>query len=126
MKKKYIIGAIILCIAAGYLIYLGFSSSTSYYVTVSEFYAQGTELYDTGLRIAGKIIEPINWDSDKVELSFTISEGGQTMPVVYAGVMPGNFQSDSDILVEGSYDSSGVFKADQLILKCPSKYEIDK
>jgi cytochrome c-type biogenesis protein CcmE len=126
LKKKYIIGAIILVLAAGYLIYLGFSSSVSYYVTVSEFYSKGTELYDTDIRVAGKISEPVEWNAEDIELSFTITEGGETMLAVYHGVKPSGFKPGSDILVEGRYDSGGVLKTSQIILKCPSKYEIEE
>jgi cytochrome c-type biogenesis protein CcmE len=45
------------------------------------------------------------------------------MPVVYKGAEPAGFKEDSNLLVEGKYDSDGVFRATQLILKCPSKYE---
>ena len=126
MKKKYLLGTIVLVLAVGYLIYLSFSSSVSYYVTVSEFYSRGTELYDTSVRVAGIISEPIEWDAEDVELSFNITEGGENMAVVYNGAMPSGFKAGSNILVEGKYGSGGVLEASQIILKCPSKYEIEE
>ena len=124
MKKKYLIGGGILLAVVAYLIYLSFGSSVSYYVTVSEFFAKGTELHDTNVRVAGKIADsPVDWNAQELELRFTITEGGDTMVVVYHGARPSTFKTGSNIMVEGEYHSDGIFRASQLILKCPSKYE---
>ena len=108
----------------GYLFYLSFGSSVSYYVTVSEYLARGTDLYDTNVRVAGKIADsPIDWNAEEIELKFAITEGGHTIPVIYHGAKPSGFKAGSNILVEGKYHSDGIFRASQLIMKCPSKYE---
>ena len=124
MKKRYLIGGIILILIIGYLIYLSFGSSVSYYVTVSEFRDKGTELYDTNIRMAGKIEGgSIDWNAEDLELRFNITEGGDTMTVIYRGAKPSGFKAGANILVEGQCHSDGIFRASQLILKCPSKYE---
>ena len=124
MRKRYFIGGGILLASVIYLLYLSFGSSVSYYVTVSEFYDRETELQDSNVRVGGKILEsPIDWDAEGLDLRFTITEGGKNMPVIYNGAQPSGFKAGSSILVEGKYDSDGVFRASQLILKCPSKYE---
>ena len=108
----------------GYLIYLSFGSSVSYYVTVSEFSGRVAELHDTNVRVAGEIAEsPIEWNAEDLELRFNITEGGDVITVVYQGVKPSGIKAGSNILVEGKYHSDGVFRASQLIMKCPSKYE---
>ena len=124
MKKRLLIGGASILIALVYLRYLSFGSSVSYYVTVSEFFDRSDELLDTNVRVAGNVADTaIEWNADDLELAFTITEGGKNMPVVYHGAQPGGFKAGSTILVEGKYDSDGVFRASQLILKCPSKYE---
>ena len=123
MKKRYFIGGGILLAAVIYLLYLSFGNAVSYYVTVSEFYDRETELCDVNVRVAGKVEGPVDWDAEEIELSFTITEGGKGMPVVYRGTQPSGFKEGSSILVEGKYSSDGMFRARQLILKCPSKYE---
>ena len=124
MKKRYLIGGLILIIVVAYLIYLSFGSSVSYYVTVSEFFARGTELYDTNVRVAGKIADsPIEWNAAELKLSFAITEGGDVMTVIYQGTKPSGFKAGSNILAEGKYHSDEIFWASQLIMKCPSKYE---
>ena len=124
MKKRYLIGGVILVIVVGYLLTLSFGSSVSYYVTVSEFFARGTELHDTNVRVAGKIADRHSaWNAEDLEFRFTITEGGDTMSVIYQGAKPSGFMAGSNILVEGKYNSDGIFRASQLIMKCPSKYE---
>jgi len=124
MKKRYLIGGSILVIVVAYLIYLSYGSSASYYVTVSEFFDKGTELYDTNVRVAGKIADStIDWNAEELELRFDITEGGDVMAVIYQGAKPSGFMAGSNILVEGEYHSDEIFRASQLIMKCPSKYE---
>jgi cytochrome c-type biogenesis protein CcmE len=124
VKKRYLIGGVFLVLVVGYLFYLSFGSSVSYYVTVSEFAARSTELYDTTVRVAGKIADsPIDWNAEDLELRFTITEGDETLTVIYHGASPSGFKAGANILVEGKYDSNGIFRASQIIMKCPSKYE---
>jgi cytochrome c-type biogenesis protein CcmE len=124
MKKKYIIGGVIVLAAIIYILYLNFGSSVSYYVTVSEFYERSAELDDNSIRVAGKVADnSIDWNAEELELKFSITEGGKNMPVIYNGPQPAGFKAESSLLVEGKYNPDGVFRATQLILKCPSKYE---
>jgi cytochrome c-type biogenesis protein CcmE len=123
MKKRYFVGGGILLAVIIYLLYLSFGNAVSYYVTVSEFYDRETELQDIKVRVAGRVESPISWDAEEIELRFIITEGGKSMPVIFHGTQPSGFKAGSSILVEGKYDSDGVFRAGQLILKCPSKYE---
>ena len=123
MKKRYIIGGCIILAAVAYLLYLSFSDAVNYYVTVSEFFDRENELADTNIRIAGIITAPISWKSEELDLEFNIAEGGDIMPIIYNGAKPSGFKEGSSILVEGRYETGGIFRASQLIIKCPSKYE---
>ena len=127
MKKKYIIGGAIIAVVAGYLLYLTLDTSLSYYVTVSELVDKGPEVYDTDIRVAGKVADsPVDWVPEKIELSFTITEGGQTLPVIYNGAKPDGFAAGADIVVEGKYSPDNIFQATSIVLKCPSKYELEE
>jgi len=124
LKKRYLLGGGILLAVLAYLLYLSIGSAASYYVTVSEFFARGDELYDTSIRVAGKIAEsPVEWNAEDLELSFSITEGGEQMAVIYHGAQPSGFQAGASILVEGKYQADGILRASQLIMQCPSKYE---
>ena len=112
---------------AGYLLYLTLDSSLSYYVTVSELVDKGPEVYDTNIRVAGKVADsPVEWGAEEIELSFTITEGGETLLVVYHGTKPDGFTAGADIVVEGKYYPDDTFQASSIVLKCPSKYELEE
>ena len=49
-------------------------------------------------------------------------EQGEVMPVEYRGVIPGNFDQATSIVAIGRY-AGDHFEADQLLVKCPSKYQ---
>jgi len=124
MKKKFIIGGLVLFLAIGYLGFTGFRSSASYYYTVSEFLAQGTAVNGQTVRVNGQVVPgSVEQKTDDLSLKFTIAKDGQSLPVVYRGVVPDSFQPGGDIVIEGSLDAGGVFQAKILMPKCPSKYE---
>ena len=123
MKKKYLIGGVILVAAMGYLLYIAFGSSTVYYVTVSELLDKGQDTYDANIRVTGKIAEgSIEWNAEELELKFAVVEGGASLPVIYKGSKPDGFKAGADIMVEGKYSPEKIFRASSIIMKCPSKY----
>ena len=127
MKRKYIIGGIILALVVGYLLYLSIDSSLSRYVTVSELIDGKNDFYDTDIRVAGKVAEaPIVWDAEELNLSFDIIEGGNSLAVIYSGTRPDGLSNGANIVVDGKLHSDKTFYADNLILQCPSKYEIEE
>ncbi|HJX13849.1 MAG TPA: cytochrome c maturation protein CcmE [Dehalococcoidales bacterium] len=122
-KRKFLIGGIIVILALSYLAYTGFESSAAYYFTVSEAAARGNSVYGENLRLNGKVAaDSIESDINSLTLKFSVIEGGASIPVVYQGVVPDNFQDDSEVVIEGYLDQSGVFQADTILTKCPSKY----
>jgi len=63
---------------------------------------------------------------DEQYLSFHLKDSrGEVMPVVYRGVVPGNFDQATSIVAIGRYDHDEQFHADQLLVKCPSKYQAE-
>ena len=62
---------------------------------------------------------------DEQFLSFRLRDDhGEVLPVEYRGVIPGNFDQATSIVAIGRY-SQGTFQADQLLVKCPSKYQAE-
>ncbi len=103
---------------------MGVNQFATYYVTVSESVAKGDSVYGEQIRVAGEVVaESVNWDTQNITLSFTLADGGATLPVTYQGVVPDTFKEGTELVVEGKSDQQGVFHATKLITKCPSKYE---
>lgn len=68
--------------------------------------------------------DSVEWDAEKIELKFKIyEEGKETLQIRYEGVKPDNFSKDVIVIVEGFIGENGVFEAEKVQTKCPSKYE---
>ena len=122
-KKRFLIGGIIVFLAIGYLGFMGFESSATYYYTVSEFMEQGDSIYGENVRVNGQVAPgSIKQESSGLITSFTIIEGEASLPVVYQGVVPDAFKVGNEVVVEGYLDSDSTFQANTILAKCPSKY----
>lgn len=61
--------------------------------------------------------------TDQQYLRFNLKDlKGDVMPVEYRGVIPGNFDQAVSIVAIGRYQADH-FEAEQLLVKCPSKYQ---
>jgi cytochrome c-type biogenesis protein CcmE len=124
-KKRFLVGGIILLLAAGYLGYTGFMSGATYYYTTSELIEQGSSIYGETVRVNGQVVPgSVEQAAQGTILRFTIidieSEG--SLSVVYQGVVPDTFKVGNEVVVEGRLNSDGIFQANTLMPKCPSKY----
>jgi cytochrome c-type biogenesis protein CcmE len=118
MKTKYLIGIPIIVI---FIVFGAFSfrKTLTPYVSFEEARKSGATV-----QIIGEVVFPqVEYDTQTFLLTFPITdENGNRMPVQYGGVKPGNFEQADRVVVIGRY-KEGVFLADQLLVKCPSKYQ---
>lgn len=122
-KKRFLIGGIIIFLAIGYLGYVGFMSSATYYYTVSELMEQRGSVYGETVRVNGQVASgSLEQDAVGRTLRFIITDGEASLPVFYQGVVPDSFKVGRDVVIEGHLDSVGIFQAHTLMPKCPSRY----
>jgi cytochrome c-type biogenesis protein CcmE len=96
-----------------------FKSNLTPYVSFEEAQKSSRKVQVAG----GLVPDSTSYLEDKELLQFgMVEDGGETMTVHYEGVKPGNFEEATQIVAIGTY-SEGVFHADQLLVKCPSKYQ---
>lgn len=124
MKAKYIIGTIIILVFAAW----GFSAFLETTVKYVSF-AEAREATRTVQIVGGIDFDNVNYDAENSELVFTIFDleaddpaDPERMKIIYAGVIPGNFDQATSVLIRGKPGSDG-FVAEQLLVKCPSKYQ---
>jgi len=114
----YAVGAVLV---VAFLAYgtTSFKSNLTPYVSFEEASRSGKKV-----QVAGGLVEDSTHYLDaSEELQFgMVDEDGNTMTVHYNGVKPGNFEEAVQIVAVGSF-SEGVFHAEQLLVKCPSKYQ---
>ncbi len=125
-KKRFLIGGIIVFLAIGYLSFMGFQSAATYYYEVGELLEQGSLIYGENVRVNGQVAPgSVEQESQGRILRFTMIdiEGEESLPVVFQGVAPDTFKEDAEVVAEGQLNSNGVFQANTILAKCPSKYE---
>ena len=119
MKGKYIVGIIVI---VGFIVFGAISLKKSLTPYVS--FAQAKHNPET-VQIIGKIVEgETYYDTLAQNLVFTLTDKNshEQMKVIYRGVKPGNFDQAVEIVAIGNYKED-AFHSDQLLVKCPSKYQ---
>ena len=120
-----VLGAIVLA-AFGYFSYTAFQSAQSFYLTVDELVELGPSGAAQAVQVKGRLVE----DSFQREggtstlAHFLLSENGVQVDATYDGVLPDLFfNPHSEIVLGGTYEDGGLFVADRVYVKCPSKYQ---
>ena len=129
-RTRFIIVAAVVVLALGFMIWAAFGENTRYFLTVSEFNSEEQFRDGQMVRVSGKLVEGTFDRAGKTTVShFQItdkdgaSSGTALLAARYEGVLPDLFfNPHSEIILEGSYTSDGVFHADEILVKCPSKY----
>jgi cytochrome c-type biogenesis protein CcmE len=127
----------------------GGNSSEPYFKTVSELTSEKDKMLNKSLRISGAVIgESIRFDEQSKTLSFLIADvpadyeqveqqGGlakvlentvkdsnrQKIEVIYVGEKPDLLRNMTQAIIVGRIHEDGKFYADEILLKCPSRYE---
>ena len=57
-----------------------------------------------------------------LELRFVVTDGRRSVPVDYTGDVPSLFREGQGVVAMGRLDSTGVFRADQVLAKHDEKY----
>jgi cytochrome c-type biogenesis protein CcmE len=123
-KIKIIVGAAVVAIAVGALLWVGVGRGSVYYYTVSELLAKGPQQQ---VRVSGELVGGTVQGLGTTTLKFVLHDrdkSDQTISVVYNGAIPDSFrdQADSEVVAEGDLLAGGSFAAKVLTPKCPSKY----
>lgn len=148
-RMKFIVGGLLVIAAIVYLIVSSTQASAQYFLTVDELGAKGDEVVGRSVRISGAVIgNTIQYDSQNLLLTFTVAnipgdnteieeQGGlavvlhdavmdpnrQRVTIVYNGPMPDLLRDEAQAIITGKLGEDGIFYADELLLKCPTKYE---
>lgn len=106
---------------AGFFIYQALASSLVYFIVPSE-YAAAPERYEGRIRLGG-IVEAgtINYNDDRLELGFNVTDGVETYPVRYSGAPPELFKADTGVVVVGNFDQ-GTFVSSEVLVKHSEEY----
>jgi len=147
--NKFVLGGMLVLGAVVYLIWSATASTSEYFLTIDELNAKGQGIVNKNLRVSGAVIgDTIQYDAQSLTLTFEVAhvsgdnaqletEGGlavalhqavidpsrERMKVVYVGPKPDLLRNEAQAIVTGHLGADGIFYADELLLKCPTKYE---
>ena len=118
-----VLAGLVILGAVAYLIYANTQSNAAYDMTVSQL-RQCTNCVSQSVRVEGIVQKgSIQRDEATQRLAFVVSDGTQSLPVVYTGVVPDIFNAGIQVVVEGHYaGQNAAFQAQTLLTKCPSKF----
>ncbi len=124
---KLLLGGSLVIAAIVYLVVTSLQTSAVYYLTVSELLARGSAAAGQTVRLAGTVVDG-SIQRDRQHLSFELSDGTATIPVVHTGTVPDLFGyraegAYQEVVVEGRYTPSGVFEARSLIVRHGPTFE---
>jgi cytochrome c-type biogenesis protein CcmE len=144
----FVAGFVILSMSGLYLASSASQSSVQYFLTVNEVLSKDSKV-NKQIRISGAVIgDSIEFDQASGKLTFQIADvpadyaqveqqGGlaivlenavsdpnrQRVQVVYVGEKPELLRNMAQVIMIGELHSDGIFYADEILLKCPSRYE---
>ncbi len=120
---KFIVGAVIIFAAIGFLVFNAMSSAGAYYLTVSELTEQANQHYGKNVRVSGVVVDnSVDYNSSELILQFDIKDDANQVHIYFHGPRPDNFTRAAEAIVEGKYGEDGVLYANSLLLECPSRY----
>jgi len=61
-------------------------------------------------------------DGAGADVRFVVTDGAQTVPVNFEGVLPALFREGQGVVATGALDSSGTFNASEVLAKHDEKY----
>jgi len=147
--NKFAIGGVLVLGAVVFLIWSSTAATSEYFLTVDELNAKGESIVNRSLRVSGAVLgDTIKYDAENLSLTFEVAQvpgdnalieqagglaaalhqavmdpGRARMKIVYIGPLPDLLRNEAQAIVTGKIEADGVFHADELLLKCPTKYE---
>ncbi|MCS7273094.1 MAG: cytochrome c maturation protein CcmE [Fimbriimonadales bacterium] len=95
-----------------------FVTNTSPYVKVNQLATRGQHVH---LPLK-PLHDTVRFDVKTMTLTFEGEDETGRVKVVYPKGKPNNFEAATQVVVIGSY-KDGVFYAEEMLVKCPSKYQ---
>lgn len=146
--NKFIVGGALIFIAVVLLVITSIKGNAQYYLTIDEL-KSSPDKWGQAVRISGVVLgDTIALDPKSDQISFqvvnipgdmkTIEDMGGIaavlhqaatdptavpLTVLYHGVKPDLLKDEAQAIMTGKMQSDGSFLADELLLKCPSKYQ---
>ncbi len=150
-RTTFVIAGLLVVAAVAYLIISSTGTTAQYFLTVEELAQMGDDALSKNLTVSGAVLgDTIDYDAMGPSVTFTIvhvpgdpqeveragglaqvlhdatlDSGRPQLEIVYDSVKPDLLQHEAQAIVRGRLAPDGRFLADDLLLKCPTRYEED-
>lgn len=102
----------------------GVGDNLVYYWSPAELRAQGENARDATVRLGGQVeAGSVRYRDDGLTLTFRITDGEESVPVVTRSVPPAMFREGIGVVVEGRLAADGRFETDRLMVKHDNQYQ---
>ncbi len=129
-RTRFVVLGLVVASSVGYMVYAAFPGNALYFLTVSEFMARDNVQDGRMVRVAGKLVDgSFLRQENSILASFRLTDEdgglpGEQLAASYVGVLPDLFfNPHSEVILEGSYGPGQVFQVNNVLVKCPSKYQ---
>ncbi len=150
-RSTFIAAGILILAAVVYLIVSSTDSTAQYFLTIEELNAMGDQALTRNITVSGAVLgETIVYDAMATEVRFTMihipgdpqeieqagglaavlhsavhSPTAPRLEVIYEGAKPDLLQNEAQAIARGTLGADGSLYAEELLLKCPSRYAED-
>lgn len=122
-RVRFYAGGGLIVMALVYLMFNGIRNFASYYMTVAQFTANESVMVNKPARVSGMLVaSSVSYNAGTGMLHFDIRDGQHVLPVEFHGVQPDSMTKGAHAIVDGSLLAKGVFKANKVMVQCPSHY----
>jgi cytochrome c-type biogenesis protein CcmE len=117
--------------ALGFIAFGNLGKNLVYYWSPGEMVSQGERAYHATVRLGG-LVQPgsIQWDAQRTRLTFRVADelvaDSPSVLVSSTEVPPQMFRDGIGVVVEGTFDRSGVFSSNRLMVKHSNEYRPPK
>jgi cytochrome c-type biogenesis protein CcmE len=148
-RVKFLFAGLLIVAAVVYLIVSSTGSTAHYFLTLEELRDMGAGAVGRNITISGAVLgDTIIYDTSKPQVLFTIAQvpgdpkeveraGGLAavlheavnnpnvprIEIVFNDVKPDLLQHEAQAIIRGQLGEDGRFYADEVLLKCPTRYE---
>ena len=148
-KTRFVIAGLLIVTAVAYLIVSNTGTTAHFFLTIEELQAAGPEAMGLDVTISGAVLgHTIVYDPSAPRVTFTVAQvpadpddieeaGGLAkvlraavndpdaprLDIVYDDVKPDLLRHEAQAIVRGRQAEDGRFHADDVLLKCPTRYE---
>ncbi len=115
----------------GFVAFGNIGENLVYYWSPSEMLGQGEKAYSATIRLGG-VVQPgsIEWNAEHTTLQFRVADdvkdGAPSVLVRSTETPPQMFRDKIGVVVEGTYDKSGVFSSNRLMVNHSNEYRAPK